>query len=544
MAAEDAVPSPAGAASALAAPAEAGEPTALTGTLAHGNSGRIRLVIDRPCLTGSDPRLHLELVNEGEEDFTTQYRDTWIVAMSDGRKIGFAPRTEMPELNPNHKTKGRDEPFRSAVVKPYDSLRLMLAPPSPLEGEVASVELRSHDLAASLLAADSYRRAKPRLQTPIVIPADFKAPAESFALHLALIVDPSGKARTVMGVPSTSARNVSGRKEFSALVKTTIAGWTFDPAIRRGSPEPSLLSIDLWYSNHRVVRRSFAVPEGTLAPSLAAYLRATLPLFVELPDLHGFAVAGPLPEGEAGTIGARAWFIRTGETSAQESWIAVGSRTITARDPLNGMKCGCDFITDQENASVGLMDAITTGMGLPYFETAMLMPIDGLIPSGLPETFETGTWEHDAVHKLLHAALVRADEIRKSAQGPEAKANELAKAPLSTDLPAAADFPFRKGAIPILSFPPEEDMTAPVLLTKVTPEYPENARASRIEGNVILGARIDEEGHVKDLEILRGVPGLNLSSIDGVACWKYKPATRGGKPTPVDFTVVVTYSLR
>ena len=96
----------------------------------------------------------------------------------------------------------------------------------------------------------------------------------------------------------------------------------------------------------------------------------------------------------------------------------------------------------------------------------------------------------------------------------------------------------------MLSLPMEEDVTAPVLLSKVTPEYPETARRARSEGNVILQARVDEEGHVRDLSILRGIPGLNLSSIDAVACWNYKPATRGGRPMPVSITVVVTYRLK
>jgi TonB family protein len=521
-----------------------GNATALTGTLDHGKSGRIRLIVDRPRLTGADPRLHLEMVNEGDEDFTAQYKDTWIVGMKDGRKILFAPRTEVPEFHPDGKTKGKgDEPFRHAVVKPYESLRLMLAPPSPMEGEVASIEWRSRELEASLLAVDTYKRAERRLITPIVLPADFKASSESFSLDLALMIDPAGKAHIME--PSTGSGSASGRRELLALVKTTIAGWTFDPAVRKGAPEPSLLLFDVWYTNHRVLRRSFGVPEGALAPSLAAQLRATFPLFIEIPALHGFAVAGPLPEGVSGTIGARAWFIRTGEASETESWIAVSSRTITARDPENGMKCGCDFITDQEDASVRLMDAITTRMGLPYFETAMLMPIEGLIPSGFPEAIETSTWDHDAVHRLLHAALVGADEIRKSAGHPEEKAGRPAQPPPSPeDLPAAADFPFRKDAVGMLSLPMEEDVTAPVLLSKVTPEYPETARRARSEGNVILQARVDEEGHVRDLSILRGIPGLNLSSIDAVACWNYKPATRGGRPMPVSITVVVTYRLK
>lgn len=521
----------------------ADDAAALTGTLAYGKGGLVRLVVDRPRLSGTDPRLRLELVNEGAEDFRTEERDAWSVVMSDGRKVALAPRTSMLATDPNFRYKGEDEPFRRAVIKPFESLRLMLAPPGALEGHVASLELRSHELEASLVAADTYRRPRQRLATPLIIPADFKTPDEGTFASLAVLVDPAGRPETIVALPASGSETASGRKDFTALLKTAVAGWTFDPAIRSGLPERSLLGVSVGYSSHRVVRRVFALPEATLAPSLAAQLRATFPFFVEIPSVHGFAVAGPLPEGEKQTIGARAWFIRTGETSGK-TWVAVASRTLTGRDPENGMKCGCYLVSDQEDASAGIMDAITKGMGLVPLESVILMPTDGLIPSGLPETVERATWEHDAVHKLLRAALVRSHEVRKSRARPKQKKLELGRPVASADLPEAAAFPYRKKDVLMGPGVLDDDITPPTLDRKVTPDYPEPARRARIEGTVVLQARIDEEGNVRDLEILRGLRGVNMSSIDAVACWKYSPARIDGKPVAVYFTVVISYDLR
>lgn len=54
------------------------------------------------------------------------------------------------------------------------------------------------------------------------------------------------------------------------------------------------------------------------------------------------------------------------------------------------------------------------------------------------------------------------------------------------------------------------------------------------------GALPEEVGaRERGLEVRKGIPELNLSSIEAVSCWKYEPARKDGKPGPVDFTVVV-----
>ena len=76
------------------------------------------------------------------------------------------------------------------------------------------------------------------------------------------------------------------------------------------------------------------------------------------------------------------------------------------------------------------------------------------------------------------------------------------------------------------------------------PEYPAIAQQARVQGVVILEARIDEQGNVTDARPLRSIPLLDQGAIDAVKQWQYEPALRNGVPVPVLMTVTVNFSLR
>ena len=91
-------------------------------------------------------------------------------------------------------------------------------------------------------------------------------------------------------------------------------------------------------------------------------------------------------------------------------------------------------------------------------------------------------------------------------------------------------------------------VSQPVLIpdSKVSPCYPEIARAARIEGNVVLQAVIHKDGSVGEITVLRctqGYMGFEESAIEAVALWRYKPAIMNGKPVDCYFTVVVNFEL-
>src|SRR5690606_16866579 len=68
--------------------------------------------------------------------------------------------------------------------------------------------------------------------------------------------------------------------------------------------------------------------------------------------------------------------------------------------------------------------------------------------------------------------------------------------------------------------PVAQAATAPVLLQRVEPEYPQVARRRRIEGLVLLEAILDREGHVEPgIRVVQSVPGLDASAIAAVKRW-------------------------
>lgn len=91
---------------------------------------------------------------------------------------------------------------------------------------------------------------------------------------------------------------------------------------------------------------------------------------------------------------------------------------------------------------------------------------------------------------------------------------------------------------------PRHLAVAPRKLRNVNPRYPEIARSARVQGIVILEARVDAEGRVAKLDVLRSVPLLDQAAIDAVEQWRYEPTLIDGTPVPVIITVTVNFTMR
>ena len=77
----------------------------------------------------------------------------------------------------------------------------------------------------------------------------------------------------------------------------------------------------------------------------------------------------------------------------------------------------------------------------------------------------------------------------------------------------------------------------------VRPVYPKVARQGRVEGIVILEAKVDEQGNVIDARLLRSIPVLDQAAVDAVKQWKYEPMVVDGKPRKALITVTVRFML-
>lgn len=89
-------------------------------------------------------------------------------------------------------------------------------------------------------------------------------------------------------------------------------------------------------------------------------------------------------------------------------------------------------------------------------------------------------------------------------------------------------------------------VTAPVLVHRVVPGYPEAARRARLQGVVVIEAVIDREGAVAEARVLGDTARLGVlaeAALRAVREWRYRPALLEGHPVAVRLTLTVTFSL-
>jgi TonB family protein len=83
-----------------------------------------------------------------------------------------------------------------------------------------------------------------------------------------------------------------------------------------------------------------------------------------------------------------------------------------------------------------------------------------------------------------------------------------------------------------------------LLLRKVNPTYPEEARTERIQGGVLLHAIIGKDGKIADLQVTSGPEALVAAAMEAVRQWQYRPYLILGRPLEVDTLIQVNFTLR
>ena len=85
--------------------------------------------------------------------------------------------------------------------------------------------------------------------------------------------------------------------------------------------------------------------------------------------------------------------------------------------------------------------------------------------------------------------------------------------------------------------------STPTRIEYVRPEYPQNARAAKVQGVVVLEVEIDRDGHVCSARVLRSIPLLDQSAIAAVLRWRFTPAKVNDVAVPVIMTLTVNFTL-
>jgi TonB family protein len=84
----------------------------------------------------------------------------------------------------------------------------------------------------------------------------------------------------------------------------------------------------------------------------------------------------------------------------------------------------------------------------------------------------------------------------------------------------------------------------PVVLVKTEPEYSEQARKARVQGTIVVEGVIDERGLTSTLQVRDGLGfGLDEQAMEAVRQWRFRPATRDGKPVPTVGIFYLTFRL-
>ena len=68
---------------------------------------------------------------------------------------------------------------------------------------------------------------------------------------------------------------------------------------------------------------------------------------------------------------------------------------------------------------------------------------------------------------------------------------------------------------------------ARVLIHRVEPNYPPDARDQHLEGTVVLNVEIGEDGHVSKAVVASGNPLLASAAVQAVRQWQYEPDSKG-----------------
>jgi periplasmic protein TonB len=96
-------------------------------------------------------------------------------------------------------------------------------------------------------------------------------------------------------------------------------------------------------------------------------------------------------------------------------------------------------------------------------------------------------------------------------------------------------------ALPKLTVPISQGISGGVLLQKVLPVYPSEARQLHVKGTVVLAGTINERGQIEDVKLVSGPSLLAGAAMEAVRKWRYSPYLLNGKPIRKETEISVTF---
>jgi TonB family protein len=89
-----------------------------------------------------------------------------------------------------------------------------------------------------------------------------------------------------------------------------------------------------------------------------------------------------------------------------------------------------------------------------------------------------------------------------------------------------------------------QEVAQGLLLHRVQPIYPDDARRNHVQGTVLLRAIIDKSGRISKVEPISGPKELTAAAIGAVEQWRYRPYMLQGAPVDVQTEITVKFELQ
>ncbi|HTM38957.1 MAG TPA: energy transducer TonB [Terriglobales bacterium] len=87
-------------------------------------------------------------------------------------------------------------------------------------------------------------------------------------------------------------------------------------------------------------------------------------------------------------------------------------------------------------------------------------------------------------------------------------------------------------------------VTAPRVLYNPDPEYSDEARRVKYQGNVVLSLVVDPTGTVRQVRVAHSLGmGLDEKAMEAVQKWRFAPGMKDGRPVAVEVNVEVSFRL-
>jgi TonB family protein len=131
--------------------------------------------------------------------------------------------------------------------------------------------------------------------------------------------------------------------------------------------------------------------------------------------------------------------------------------------------------------------------------------------------------------------------LQTSATGSDLDSNQAPALPIATSSTTPEDLLTPSGTMPKLASSTSQGVSGGTLDYRVNPTYPAEARAMRLEGEVVLAAIVTKTGRVRDVKLVKGSPILARAAMDAVKQWRYQPYRLNGEPQESETEIRVQF---